>query len=842
MKIGQYKLANEWMREESATPEEALNTWNEMEAEFKANRAMSQEPRSMDQAALSDDLEPGSLKDELEGKFNPDQETYEEYLRRINLERPFNMNQGGRIGFSEGLTVKQQQKVVEAFPDIEFDFKKYPKFGVKKYLTGKLGKVDDRLTNKDWTKVNRFKKKGFTLEMGKGKTTRGVPYSVEGKRLTKTQQEFIKSNFELPEGVKEWDFTKADQKWGFKPDTTEKKNIQRRMERRLKEKKPWTVAADRGSTKGWMMLQMNRVYENEKAAGKLRPGAKKFTYEPIFDKFGDREIIVGFKDNTKAGGGKTYYGLDKYTKKGAGDWTKHGDWKLNQKLVDIAKRSGNAPNDVIMGLLKDRGFKNLDGKLKLDHLIHFLSGTEGTSSDVLKSAIARHHQSGVGFGSATDDLALTTRTINNKMKGIEKRIANNKILAADIQTLKNNNVYVRSPDGTLYGAGKKTPIGQFKQIESSVAKALETGVDLRGQKFDNKKLLKFFKDVGYRCRKSGGGEETVACYMDDVKKTRADLKSSDVTVRAKALTKQRKALQVASKLPQIGKIVRQGLQAGAAGLSTAFKWTGLGAPIGYAIEGMVEGGIYDYYRKQGYNHDQAFAETFTPGLIAGRPEDVAWYGGAEKLREKELIGDVQQNPKVLQYQKALEDQQRVYDTFAEKERGIKAGRKDITDPASADIQDLYRSKTISDINRIMNPESMASQAYNTAVERQQALDERRKKDYMDKHYNVKEPSPFMQEQKQRDRYKEMGEMFRSYTPEDIQAMYPKLSKQFDAGQYKDLMEFFSDLDKKSYYADNFRMEKAGGGIAGIRRPHAIPPKSGPTPQGLPSMYNRVKRI
>jgi len=97
MKIGQYKLANEWMREESATPEEALNTWNEMEAEFKANRAMSQEPRSMDQAALSDDVVPGSLKDELEGKFNPDQETHEEYLQRINLERPFNMAEGGQL-------------------------------------------------------------------------------------------------------------------------------------------------------------------------------------------------------------------------------------------------------------------------------------------------------------------------------------------------------------------------------------------------------------------------------------------------------------------------------------------------------------------------------------------------------------------------------------------------------------------------------------------------------------------------------------------------------------------------------------------------------------------------
>jgi hypothetical protein len=44
--------------------------------------------------------------------------------------------------------------------------------------------------------------------------------------------------------------------------------------------------------------------------------------------------------------------------------------------------------------------------------------------------------------------------------------------------------------------------------------------------------------------------------------------------------------------------------------------------------------------------------------------------------------------------------------------------------------------------------------------------------------------------------------------------------------------------KRSILKTNF----AGGGIAGIRRPHAIPPKSGPNPQGLPSMLNRVKRI
>jgi hypothetical protein len=34
---------------------------------------------------------------------------------------------------------------------------------------------------------------------------------------------------------------------------------------------------------------------------------------------------------------------------------------------------------------------------------------------------------------------------------------------------------------------------------------------------------------------------------------------------------------------------------------------------------------------------------------------------------------------------------------------------------------------------------------------------------------------------------------------------------------------------------------AGGGIAEIRRPNSIPPESGPTPQGLLSVKNNVKR-
>ncbi len=216
------------------------------------------------------------------------------------------MVQGPRNMYADGRTVKQQQKVVEAFPNTQFNYKKYPKSRVKKYLTN-----DQNKTNKDWTKVDRFKKKGFSLEMGKGLNARGQPYKTEGKRLTTTQQEFIKSNFELPEGVKKWDFS-GNKKYGIKQTVADKgttaqlqrENLLARIARRLKEKRLWTVAADRGSTKGWMMLQMNRVYENEL---KNNPTGK-LTYEPVFDKFNDRKIIVGFKDNTTAGKGKTSYG------------------------------------------------------------------------------------------------------------------------------------------------------------------------------------------------------------------------------------------------------------------------------------------------------------------------------------------------------------------------------------------------------------------------------------------------------------------------------------------------------------------------------------------------------
>ena len=62
------------------------------------NELESAQPRQRvaDKFKLEDLLTPGPLKDELQGDFDPTQETYEEYLRRINLRK------GGRVNYAIG--------------------------------------------------------------------------------------------------------------------------------------------------------------------------------------------------------------------------------------------------------------------------------------------------------------------------------------------------------------------------------------------------------------------------------------------------------------------------------------------------------------------------------------------------------------------------------------------------------------------------------------------------------------------------------------------------------------------------------------------------------------------
>ena len=116
-----------------------VEEYQQMMAWLTRPKSKFQEPRSMDQAALVDELEPGSLKDEMLKDFDPSQETYEEYLQRKSLgERPFNMNQGGRIGFMSGKSaaLDMTKTLGEASPEDLTLFKKHinEKFSIPKEL------------------------------------------------------------------------------------------------------------------------------------------------------------------------------------------------------------------------------------------------------------------------------------------------------------------------------------------------------------------------------------------------------------------------------------------------------------------------------------------------------------------------------------------------------------------------------------------------------------------------------------------------------------------------------------------------------------------------------------
>jgi hypothetical protein len=151
----------------------------------------------MDLAALSDDVVPGRLKDELAGNFDPSQETYEEYLQRINLERPFNMAEGGQLvapsvdgsrpGYADD-TVRRgpKKKPITSYPlDVQKLIKDY---GIKKY--NKLNK------DKQW----RVRGGDKNVGTGSGRVL-GDPVTIDGKEYKKVLEGPDKGKYVIKEGT-----------------------------------------------------------------------------------------------------------------------------------------------------------------------------------------------------------------------------------------------------------------------------------------------------------------------------------------------------------------------------------------------------------------------------------------------------------------------------------------------------------------------------------------------------------------------------------------------------------------------------------------------------------------
>jgi len=99
-------------------------------------------------------------------------------------------------------------------------------------------------------------------------------------------------------------------------------------------------------------------------------------------------------------------------------------------------------------------------------------------------------------------------------------------------------------------------------------------------------------------------------------------------------------------------------------------------------------------------------------------------------------------------------------------------------------------------------------------------------------------------QRERRRQREMEEKFPSYKKHYIDkalehqgiTLDPDIAKykkdlQLVPGTYDEVSDYWKDYDKMKYYAENFRTEKAGGGLT-----RTVAPDSGPVSRGLRSLY------
>jgi len=389
-----------------------------------------------------------------------------------------------------------------------------------------------------------------------------------------------------------------------------------------------------------------------------------------------------------------------------------------------------------------------------------------------------------------------------------------------------------------------------KGTEESIIRA---GAKASGMSDANK--IKLFKQLGYRCAKAGGAGESVECYLADVEKTKADIKNPKLSQneRAMALTKQRNALKQAQKIPKLMRGLRRGVQ----GVSSFF-----GGWIGGVAEGLFEIGSYDYYRGKGLNHEQALQEGMFSKALGEEGNYSGIFGGSEELVEKEKIGTRWDPSGKVNLAAKYADAKSKFDEAIDKYNQINANMTTYASEEDWEKDLNAQAKIIADLESSVKPGTPEYEAYQQAEEKQTALMDKRGKDYKSKNRILDfewDLSPAQIKQRTPSDFKERQILKRREKEADIYKggldnFYLKPGEYIDWGEYnlddqegiqskwKDIYEMGGmDLFDKVGIAGGVS-KMAGGGIAEIRRPSAIPPESGPTPYGLPSMLNHVKKV
>jgi hypothetical protein len=428
---------------------------------------------------------------------------------------------------------------------------------------------------------------------------------------------------------------------------------------------------------------------------------------------------------------------------------------------------------------------------------------------------------------------LTSRTANRAVNAAEStynkklRLAGNdsvKIADAkkwfknEIQNISKEHGGIKyTVDGKVVG-GKTTPVS----IYSTELKKLV--------KNDNA-AIKMLKQAGFRCKQNVGGVESVACYLRDA---RNQLKS------------------VKNRQPGMGRKLARFRNFGKKALLWGFGPADIVIEALFAAHGVASG----------HGKDQIWADSLLGMVIPqslGGPEwgdemrldKIAELGGEEYAdalnQEKEFNSlldkyyDVDKIPDKIRghdatgyKEKLYADLDKVWDEYA-------AGKEYLTVPEDARPTELDEKgeplwpRNLGPRDQVMkwsqdlNPDSFAAEKFRIANEKLQAEEAA-----IGQASGV---SPIRLETQEAENIRKTRDIGEHPRGEDYWTEFFRTLRGWDPA--------WRGPEGTGY---SFRHEgmdyMAGGGIAGIRRPNAIPPESGPMPQGggLSSQFNRVKKL
>ena len=607
--------------------------------------------------------------------------------------------------YGSGLSQKEYMKIYnEATRDLTESGKLAEERSTKlKNFIGKKKKIkasvlkDFMLNDLGYEKYSatKIKNKFPNLEIEKDLKT-----GSEYKPLTKEEIVKVKDNFDLPEGEK-WDFKK------YKSGLSGEKypNLVNQIRNRVADPKKYKIAANFSDPQGWMMMSMNRVYENEK---KNNVKLKNLTYQP---KFNNRGMIVGFTDNTATGQGRTFYGLKKNMREDGTEWRAHGDFDRVGKFINIANGAKEEPSKLLTKILNDKGITNLMGETStltlndvLSHERFYNKLSETKPSELIKRQIVLHHEGGVGAGTdvaraaATKDIQLLTAANNSRANALEQivrgtnKTSARKLNADEILELKNMGAKITDFDGKVVGGGYTDPTKQFAAIEK---KALEYA---KGDKFNVKTVASYLERLG--CGKAAGGRILFAEGVPSLTKC-----------AKKGVTKLENGLKNGFKNADDAVLARGILKSGKF-LKDAVSLRGLLGPAALAFTAAAEAGIVGYdMLATGKSFKEAIGDSLFNYALGDKTKIDSDKEFMKRLKSTGNMND-QQIGKMLNFKTNLDDMQKgfsLYDQLQNVDKAILDNRasQDGTqmfpdnafqleaqkDKIQADIQDYNRTGT-----------------------------------------------------------------------------------------------------------------------------------------------------